>query len=104
VITGCGHAGTINTVQHARSVVREAPACGLIVGLRLFASGDQEVRWTATRLKNSAWLTCWARTARGSRRCTGCGIAGLSRKTAVVGAVGSSFSLDKGLDPLDLAR
>jgi metal-dependent hydrolase (beta-lactamase superfamily II) len=51
VITGCGHAGTINTVQHARSVVREAPAHGLIGGLHLFASGDQEVRWTATRLK-----------------------------------------------------
>jgi hypothetical protein len=30
--------------------------------------------------------------------------AGLDRKTAVVGAVGSSFSLDGGIDPLALAR
>ena len=51
VITGCGHAGTVNTVQHARSVVREAPAYAVIGGLHLFASSDQEVEWTATRLK-----------------------------------------------------
>ena len=31
-------------------------------------------------------------------------VAGLSRKTAVVGAVGSSFSLEGGIDPLALAR
>jgi 7,8-dihydropterin-6-yl-methyl-4-(beta-D-ribofuranosyl)aminobenzene 5'-phosphate synthase len=30
--------------------------------------------------------------------------AGLSRKTAVVGAVGASFDLEKGIDPLSLAR
>ena len=31
-------------------------------------------------------------------------LAGLSRDTAVVGAVGASFSLEKGIDPLNLAR
>jgi hypothetical protein len=29
---------------------------------------------------------------------------GLTRKTGVVGAIGSSFSLEGGIDPLELAR
>ena len=105
VITGCGHAGTINTVQHARSVVREAPAYGLIGGLHLFASSDKEVEWTATKLKEFGLAHLLG------AHCTGIEavyrlreVAGLNRKTAVVGAVGSSFSLEGGIDPLDLAR
>ena len=105
VITGCGHAGTINTVQHARSVVRETPTFGLIGGLHLFASSDQEVEWTATKLKEFG-----LRHLVGAH-CTGIEavyrlreVAGLSRKTAVVGAVGSGFSLDGGIEPLALAR
>ncbi|HEY7503894.1 MAG TPA: MBL fold metallo-hydrolase [Gemmatimonadales bacterium] len=105
VITGCGHAGTINTVQHARAVVRKAPAYGLIGGLHLFASTDRDVEWTATKLKEFGLAHLIG------AHCTGIEavyrireIAGLDRKTAVVGAVGSSFSLDGGIDPLDLAR
>jgi 7,8-dihydropterin-6-yl-methyl-4-(beta-D-ribofuranosyl)aminobenzene 5'-phosphate synthase len=105
VITGCGHAGTINTVQHAQSVVREAPAYGLIGGLHLFASSDREVEWTATKLKEFGLVHLLG------AHCTGIEaayrlrqLAGLNRKTAVVGAVGSSFSLDGGIDPLALAR
>lgn len=105
VITGCGHAGTINTVQHARSVVRETPTFGLIGGLHLFASSDQEVEWTATKLKEFGLGHLVG------AHCTGIEavyrlreVAGLSRKTAVVGAVGSGFSLDGGIEPLALAR
>jgi 7,8-dihydropterin-6-yl-methyl-4-(beta-D-ribofuranosyl)aminobenzene 5'-phosphate synthase len=105
VITGCGHAGTINTIQHARAVVREAPAYGLIGGLHLFASSDKEVEWTATKLKEFGLAHLIG------AHCTGIEavyrirqVAGLDRKKAVVGAVGSSFSLDGGIDPLDLAR
>ena len=105
VITGCGHAGTINTVQHARSVVREAPTFGLIGGLHLFASSDQEVEWTATKLKEFGLGHLVG------AHCTGIEavyrlreVAGLSRKTAVVGAVGSGFSLDGGIEALALAR
>ena len=105
VITGCGHAGTINTVEHARSVVRKAPAYGLIGGLHLFASSDRDVEWTAHRLKELGLAHLIG------AHCTGIEavyrlreIAGLDRKTAVVGAVGSSFSLDQGIDPLSLAR
>jgi 7,8-dihydropterin-6-yl-methyl-4-(beta-D-ribofuranosyl)aminobenzene 5'-phosphate synthase len=105
VITGCGHAGTVNTVQHAMSVVRQAPAYGLIGGLHLFASSDREVEWTAARLKEFRLAHLLG------AHCTGIEavyrlrqLAGLDRKTAVVGAVGSSFSLDGGIDPLALAR
>ena len=105
VITGCGHAGTVNAVQHARSIVRKAPAYGVIEGLHLFASSDREVEWTASKLREFGVAHLLG------AHCTGIEatyrlrqLAGLDRKTAVVGAVGSSFSLDGGIDPLALAR
>jgi 7,8-dihydropterin-6-yl-methyl-4-(beta-D-ribofuranosyl)aminobenzene 5'-phosphate synthase len=105
VITGCGHAGTINTAEYARKAVREAPVHALIGGLHLFRSSDEEMEWTAGKLKEFGLAHLLG------AHCTGIEAlfrirqrAGLTRKTAVVGAVGSSFSLKNGIDPLELAR
>ncbi|HEY7481457.1 MAG TPA: MBL fold metallo-hydrolase [Gemmatimonadales bacterium] len=105
VISGCGHAGTINTVEFARKAVREAPVYALLGGLHLFRSSVEDMEWTAERLKGFGLAHLLA------AHCTGIEAlfrirqrAGLSRKTAVVGAVGSSFSLKDGIDPLELAR
>ena len=64
-----------------------------------------DVEWTAAKLKEFGLAHLIG------AHCTGVEavyrlreVAGLSRKTAVVGAVGSSFSLEGGIDPLDLAR
>src|SRR5256885_11194745 len=70
----------------------------------LFAATDAQVAWTAGKLRELgvAYLL--------GAHCTGIEatyrlreIIGLTRKTAVVGAVGASFTLGKGLDPLGLA-
>ena len=105
VITGCGHAGIINTLEYARSSVRKAPAYAVIGGLHLFRASDESLEWTATKLKEFGLAHLLG------AHCTGIEAvfrirqrAGLTRKTAVVGAIGSSFSLDGGIDPLDLAR
>jgi 7,8-dihydropterin-6-yl-methyl-4-(beta-D-ribofuranosyl)aminobenzene 5'-phosphate synthase len=105
VITGCGHAGIVNTLEYARSTVREAPAHAVIGGLHLFLAGDRTLEWTATKLKELGLAHLLG------AHCTGVEAvfrirqrAGLTRKTAVVGAVGSSFTLGSGIDPLDLAR
>lgn len=105
VISGCGHAGIANTLEYARKAVREAPIEAAIGGFHLFAATDEHLAWTAGRL-----------TAVGIRHllgahCTGIEavfrlrqLTGLARRDAVVGAVGSSYTLGSGIEALALAR
>jgi 7,8-dihydropterin-6-yl-methyl-4-(beta-D-ribofuranosyl)aminobenzene 5'-phosphate synthase len=105
VVAGCGHAGTINTVEYAKKIVGPEPVYALIGGLHLFAASDSAVAWTADRLRAAhlAYLL--------GAHCTGIEavfrireLAALDRKRAVVAAVGSSFDASKGIDPLQLAQ
>ena len=100
VLTGCGHAGVVNICEYARAVVRPAPIACLIGGLHLFAKSDATIAWTAAKLK--------AMDVRGllAGHCTGIEATyklreglGLTRATAVVSSVGSSYSLDGGISP-----
>ena len=105
IISGCGHSGIINTLEHARRKIKAAPVYAALGGFHLFALDDEKLNWTAGKLKEfglSHFL---------GAHCTGIEAvyrirqqAGLSRQTCVVGAVGSSFDLDKGIDALQLAR
>ena len=105
ILAGCGHAGIVNTVDYARKVVRAAPIHAIVGGLHLLALDDERLAWTADQLKaNGLGHLVGA-------HCTGIEAvyrirqrAGLDRKTAVVGAVGSSFVLGQGIDPRNLAR
>ena len=105
VVAGCGHAGTINTVEYARDVIAPGPVYALIGGLHLFAATDETLAWTATKLRAAGLVALLG------AHCTGVEavfrireLAGLTRRTAVVAAVGSSFDLDRGIDPLALAQ
>ncbi len=105
VITGCGHAGIINTAEYARTIVRPAPIHAVIGGLHLLAATDPQLAWTATKLREFGLVYLLG------AHCTGIeatyrlrDLLGLTRRSAVVGAVGASFTLGTGLDPLALAR
>lgn len=105
VITGCGHAGVVNILDHARKAVGEAPVHAVIGGLHLFAATDEQLAWTAARLRAAGLGHLLG------AHCTGIeavfrlrDLANLSRRTAVVAAVGASFTLGQGIDPLALAR
>jgi 7,8-dihydropterin-6-yl-methyl-4-(beta-D-ribofuranosyl)aminobenzene 5'-phosphate synthase len=105
VLSGCGHAGIINTIDHARNVIRAAPVHAALGGFHLLAADDDHLQWTADSLKDVGLINFMG------AHCTGIEAvfrmrsqAGLTRKTCVVGAVGASFSLNKGIDPLALAR
>ena len=104
LVSGCGHAGVINTIEHARKVVRSAPVVAAVGGFHLLAASDATLEWTGTKLKEFG-----VRFLLGAH-CTGLeavyrlrSIIGLTRKTAVVGAVGSSFTLGAGISALALA-
>ena len=63
VVAGCGHAGVVNTLEYAREVVRQAPVHAVVGGLHLFAADEATLDWTAARLQDMAWGTCWGPTA-----------------------------------------
>jgi 7,8-dihydropterin-6-yl-methyl-4-(beta-D-ribofuranosyl)aminobenzene 5'-phosphate synthase len=105
VLTGCGHAGAINIIEHARNTVRPARVHALIGGLHLFNANDETLQWTAERL-NEVGVDYFF-----GGHCTGLEIVyryrrelGLDRAHAVVAAVGASFELGKGIDPGAIAR
>lgn len=105
VLTGCGHAGIVNIAQYAQRIVPSTPVFAVIGGLHLFPKSDETVDWTGAELKQLGVRYLLA------GHCTGIEATmrlraslGLSRRTAPVSAVGSSFTLGKGIDPLSLAR
>lgn len=102
---GCGHAGVINTLAYARRTVRDAPVLAVLGGLHLFDKDDLTLDWTADRMRELGVANLLG------AHCTGLEAVyhlrsrlGLDRRHCVVGAVGSSFTLDGGIDPLALAR
>jgi 7,8-dihydropterin-6-yl-methyl-4-(beta-D-ribofuranosyl)aminobenzene 5'-phosphate synthase len=105
LISGCGHAGLVNTVEFARSTLRNAPLYAALGGFHLLALDDARLSWTAGVLKR-AGLKHFV-----GAHCTGIEAVyrireGLSlpRSACVVGAVGATFTLEGGIDPGRLAR
>jgi 7,8-dihydropterin-6-yl-methyl-4-(beta-D-ribofuranosyl)aminobenzene 5'-phosphate synthase len=105
VVSGCGHAGMINTVEYARKIAGAQPVLAAIGGFHLFAATDETLEWTAARLRDAGLKHLLG------VHCTGIeavyrlrSLLGLSREQVAVGAVGSSFVLGRGIDPLPLAR
>lgn len=105
IVTGCGHAGAINIVEHARATVRPARVHALIGGLHLFNASDETLAWTAGKLRDAGldYLL--------GAHCTGLETVyrfrhdlALDRAHAVVAAVGSSFTLGRGIDPGAIAK
>jgi len=105
VITGCGHAGIINILTFSREQFPDQPVQAIIGGLHLFPATDDQLNWTADKLKdfNVANLL--------GAHCTGIEAVyrirerlGLPRSSAVVGSVGSSFVLGEGIHPGQLAK
>ncbi len=105
VVSGCGHAGIINTLEHARKKVQNTNVYAALGGFHLFALNDEKLDWTAGKLKEFGLKNFLG------AHCTGIEAVyrirqqtGLDRQSCVVGAVGASFDLAKGIDPPALAR
>lgn len=105
VLCGCGHAGVINTLEYAQTMAKAARIHALIGGIHLFSANEKTLGWTSEKL--SAFGLDYLIGA----HCTGIEPVyrfrhdlGLDRKHAVVGAVGASFELNRGIDPRAIAR
>jgi 7,8-dihydropterin-6-yl-methyl-4-(beta-D-ribofuranosyl)aminobenzene 5'-phosphate synthase len=105
VVSGCGHAGVINTLEFARETIRAAPIVAMVGGLHLFAADASVLDWTAEKLRGMELGNLLG------AHCTGIeavqilrGRLGLDRRTCVVGEVGSGFELGEGIRPGTIAR
>jgi 7,8-dihydropterin-6-yl-methyl-4-(beta-D-ribofuranosyl)aminobenzene 5'-phosphate synthase len=105
VVTGCGHAGIINILTFARGEFPDEPVEAVIGGLHLFQATDEQLNWTADKLKDFKVANLIG------AHCTGIEAVyrirerlSLPRESAVVGSVGSSFVLGEGIHPGPLAK
>lgn len=105
VITGCGHAGIVNILTFAREQFPNEPVEAVIGGLHLFPATDQQLDWTADKLKDFKVANLVG------AHCTGIEAVyrirerlALPRSSAVVGTVGSTFVLGEGIHTGQLAK
>jgi len=105
VISGCGHAGLVNTLEHAVGVTGTDKIHAALGGFHLLQASDANLEWTAKKLINLGIENLVG------AHCTGLEpvyrlreLANLDRSTAVVGATGATFALADGIEPLSLAR
>src|SRR5262245_5841287 len=105
VVTGCGHAGIVNVLTDAHDEFHKRAVYGGVGGLHLFAATDEQLDWTGDKMKEFGVANLLG------AHCTGIEAVyrlrrrvGLSRKTAVVATVGSTFTLDDGIVTGYLAR
>lgn len=105
VITGCGHAGIVNILTFAHQEFPHQPVQAVIGGLHLFPATDQQLDWTADKMKEFQVSNLVG------AHCTGIEAVyrirqrlGLPRSSAVVGTVGTTFVLGEGIHPGSLAK
>jgi 7,8-dihydropterin-6-yl-methyl-4-(beta-D-ribofuranosyl)aminobenzene 5'-phosphate synthase len=105
LLTGCGHAGIGNLLAHAQALQAGTRVRAVLGGLHVLEADDAQLRWTAGRMRAAG-----VRYLLGAH-CTGLEavyrlrtLAGLTRQTAVVGAVASSYTDEVGLSPGWLPR
>jgi 7,8-dihydropterin-6-yl-methyl-4-(beta-D-ribofuranosyl)aminobenzene 5'-phosphate synthase len=105
LISGCGHAGIVNIAEYAKTLRPTSTIHAVIGGLHLFAAADEYLTWTGDMLRKFGVSYLFG------AHCTGIeavfrlrSVMGLSRKAALVAAVGATFTLGKGIDPLAVAQ
>lgn len=105
LISGCGHAGIINTMQQARNITGMQHVTTAIGGFHLLDASESQLKWTADMMKQFG-----VREFIGAH-CTGINSVfslrqslALTHEHAVVGSVGTVYELGKGITAGPLER
>lgn len=100
VVSGCGHAGLINTLEYVQAKISKASPQAAIGGFHLFAASDEVLEWTSEKLKKLE-LNYFL-----GSHCTGIEsvyrvreFGSMDREQARVGAIGTKFVSGKGIVP-----
>lgn len=105
VLSGCGHAGLVNTLEYARSAVRKTQVHAMVGGWHLFQLDDERLAWTAGKMREFGVQHFLG------AHCTGVEavyrirqLNRMPRERCVVGAVGANFDLSHGISPGLIAK
>lgn len=105
LVSGCGHAGVVNTIEQIRSDIYDMNLFAIIGGFHLVQASDEQLEWTAEKL-----LQFGVSRIIGAH-CTGINalytlrnLLGLDRTRAVVGSVGDRFDLENGIRAGSIAK
>lgn len=105
LVSGCGHSGMINTMEQIRTDIYADIFFAAIGGFHLISASDKHLKWTADKLKEFGLENL------NGGHCTGINslyelkkLLGLDRFHAVVGSIGDTFDLEKGIKAGIIAR
>ena len=105
LVSGCGHAGIVNTLEHIRSNIYNKSVFAVIGGFHLIDATDAHLKWTSDKLRDFGVSKIIG------SHCTGINslytlrsLLNLSRPNAVVGSIGDSFDLENGINAGHIAR
>ena len=105
LLSGCGHAGVVNTIEYARKFLGPQKVDAAIGGFHLYELPNEKLAWTAKKLK------AYGVTRILGAHCTGIEslfslrrMMGLTKKSAMVATVGATFDLTDGLQTGSIAR
>ena len=98
LISGCGHAGIINTMQHARTITQPRPVVTAVGGFHLLNASPAQLAWTAGMMREFGVLEFIG------AHCTGLNAVyelrqalELPQSRAVVGSIGTTYELGEGI-------
>jgi 7,8-dihydropterin-6-yl-methyl-4-(beta-D-ribofuranosyl)aminobenzene 5'-phosphate synthase len=98
VLTGCGHAGIVNTLEYVAQQFPREHVIAVVGGMHLFEAKDEQLDWTANKLK-----TMGIQYFLGAH-CTGLNsvyrireVTGMTKENCLVGTVGTTFDIDQGI-------
>lgn len=98
LISGCGHDGIINTMEHITAHIHPGKVTTAIGGFHLVFASNEHLAWTANKLQSFGLNQMIG------AHCTGIdalytlrGLLGSDRQHMVVGSVGDEFTLKEGI-------
>lgn len=104
LLSGCGHAGIINTIEHIKNNLNE-PVYAAIGGFHLFQNNEEQIKWTSDNLKANGIKYFMG------AHCTGIDAVyqirkwtNLGKAECVIGSVGDTFDNTKGFTIGPLAK
>ncbi|MGY8788188.1 MAG: MBL fold metallo-hydrolase [Fidelibacterota bacterium] len=101
LVSGCGHAGIVNTMEHTDKMFNNTSDISVAIGgFHLFTKSDKEIMWTSKQMKKHGVKEFIG------AHCTGIDAVysirennRMDRANCVVGAVGSIYDYEKGIVP-----
>ena len=98
LLTGCGHAGVVNTLEYVTQQFPGEHVVAVLGGMHLLEAKDEQLDWTANKLK-ALGIQYFL-----GAHCTGFNsvyrvrqVTGMTKENCLIGTVGTTFDIDQGI-------